>query len=180
MSLIEELKWRGLLHDIMPGTEELMAQERVATWGSTRLPTACTSATSSPSCCWCTGNVPDTPPLPWWAVPPAWWATPVAKRQTTIPGCGSAGTQPRLSKSAVDEVFGLRRRKCCVRGQQPRLVQRLHVSRLHPRRGQAHHRQLHDVQRQREESPREWHELHRVHVPTGAATIFTTCGKSMG
>ena len=29
MSLIEELKWRGLLHDIMPGTEELLAQERV-------------------------------------------------------------------------------------------------------------------------------------------------------
>jgi tyrosyl-tRNA synthetase len=29
MSLIEELKWRGLLHDIMPGTEELMAEERV-------------------------------------------------------------------------------------------------------------------------------------------------------
>lgn len=28
MSLIEELKWRGLLHDIMPGTEDLMAQER--------------------------------------------------------------------------------------------------------------------------------------------------------
>jgi tyrosyl-tRNA synthetase len=29
MSLIEELKWRGLLHDIMPGTEDLLAQERV-------------------------------------------------------------------------------------------------------------------------------------------------------
>ena len=29
MSLIEELKWRGLLHDIMPGTEDLMTQERV-------------------------------------------------------------------------------------------------------------------------------------------------------
>ena len=29
MSLIEELKWRGLLHDIMPGIEELLAQERV-------------------------------------------------------------------------------------------------------------------------------------------------------
>ena len=29
MSLIDELKWRGLLHDIMPGTEELMAQECV-------------------------------------------------------------------------------------------------------------------------------------------------------
>jgi tyrosyl-tRNA synthetase len=29
MSLIEDLKWRGLLHDIMPGTEALMDQERV-------------------------------------------------------------------------------------------------------------------------------------------------------
>ncbi|MGB1056332.1 MAG: tyrosine--tRNA ligase [Flavobacteriales bacterium] len=29
MTLIEELKWRGLLHDIMPGTEELLAQEQV-------------------------------------------------------------------------------------------------------------------------------------------------------
>jgi tyrosyl-tRNA synthetase len=29
MSLIEDLKWRGLLHDIMPGTAALMDQERV-------------------------------------------------------------------------------------------------------------------------------------------------------
>lgn len=29
MSLIEELKWRGLLHDMMPGTEELLDTERV-------------------------------------------------------------------------------------------------------------------------------------------------------
>ena len=29
MSLIEDLKWRGLLHDIMPGTEALMDQECV-------------------------------------------------------------------------------------------------------------------------------------------------------
>ena len=29
MSLIEDLKWRGLLHDIMPGTEALMNQELV-------------------------------------------------------------------------------------------------------------------------------------------------------
>lgn len=29
MNFIEELKWRGMLHDIMPGTEELLAQNKV-------------------------------------------------------------------------------------------------------------------------------------------------------
>lgn len=29
MNLIEELKWRGLLHDVMPGTEELLGKEMV-------------------------------------------------------------------------------------------------------------------------------------------------------
>ena len=42
MSLIEELKWRGLLHDIMPGTEELMEQERVKAYVGVA-PTACGS-----------------------------------------------------------------------------------------------------------------------------------------
>jgi len=27
MNLLEELKWRGLLHDVMPGTEEQLAKE---------------------------------------------------------------------------------------------------------------------------------------------------------
>lgn len=30
MNLVEELQWRGLLHDIMPGTEELLNKERVS------------------------------------------------------------------------------------------------------------------------------------------------------
>ncbi|MEX1189932.1 MAG: tyrosine--tRNA ligase [Bacteroidia bacterium] len=30
MSFVEELRWRGLLHDIIPGTEELLAKERVS------------------------------------------------------------------------------------------------------------------------------------------------------
>ncbi len=30
MNLVEELQWRGLLHDIMPGTEELLRKERVS------------------------------------------------------------------------------------------------------------------------------------------------------
>ncbi|MFO0414648.1 MAG: tyrosine--tRNA ligase, partial [Bacteroidota bacterium] len=29
MSLIEELKWRGMVQDIIPGTEELLEKERV-------------------------------------------------------------------------------------------------------------------------------------------------------
>ena len=29
MNLIEELKWRGMLQDIMPGTEEILQKEQV-------------------------------------------------------------------------------------------------------------------------------------------------------
>lgn len=32
MNLVEELRWRGLLHDIMPGTEELLAKEQVTAY----------------------------------------------------------------------------------------------------------------------------------------------------
>ena len=30
MNFVEELKWRGMIHDIMPGTEELMLKEKTA------------------------------------------------------------------------------------------------------------------------------------------------------
>ena len=29
MNFVEELGWRGMLHDMMPGTEELLAKEQV-------------------------------------------------------------------------------------------------------------------------------------------------------
>ncbi len=32
MNLVEELRWRGLLHDIMPGTEELLVKEQVTAY----------------------------------------------------------------------------------------------------------------------------------------------------
>jgi tyrosyl-tRNA synthetase len=32
MSFVEELRWRGMLHDIMPGTEELMNKEKVTAY----------------------------------------------------------------------------------------------------------------------------------------------------
>ena len=39
MNFVEELRWRGMLQDIMPGTEELLSKEQVtAIWVSTRLP----------------------------------------------------------------------------------------------------------------------------------------------
>ena len=30
MNFVEELKWRGMIHDIMPGTEELLKKEKPA------------------------------------------------------------------------------------------------------------------------------------------------------
>jgi tyrosyl-tRNA synthetase len=32
MNFVEELRWRGLLHDMIPGTEELLAKEKVASY----------------------------------------------------------------------------------------------------------------------------------------------------
>ena len=32
MNFVEELKWRGMLHDMMPGTEELLAKEQVTAY----------------------------------------------------------------------------------------------------------------------------------------------------
>ena len=32
MNFVEELKWRGMLHDMMPGTEELLAKEKVTAY----------------------------------------------------------------------------------------------------------------------------------------------------
>ena len=47
MNFVDELKWRGMIHDIMPGTEELLAKGQttayVPIWVSTRLPILCMS-----------------------------------------------------------------------------------------------------------------------------------------
>ena len=32
MNIVEELRWRGLLHDIMPGTEDLLSKEQVSAY----------------------------------------------------------------------------------------------------------------------------------------------------
>ena len=39
MNFVEELRWRGMLQDIMPGTEELLIKEQVTAYlGIDRLP----------------------------------------------------------------------------------------------------------------------------------------------
>ena len=43
MNFVEELRWRGMVHTMMPGTEELLWLR--LTWVSTPLPTHCISAT---------------------------------------------------------------------------------------------------------------------------------------
>ena len=64
MNFVEELKWRGMVHNMMPGTEELLEKEMVTAylgfdptadslhigrlrliWVSTLLPTPCISVT---------------------------------------------------------------------------------------------------------------------------------------
>ena len=43
MNFVEELRWRGMLHDMMPGTEELLAKEQVTAYiGFTLRRTHCT------------------------------------------------------------------------------------------------------------------------------------------
>ena len=32
MNFVEELRWRGMLHDMMPGTEELLNKEQVTAY----------------------------------------------------------------------------------------------------------------------------------------------------
>lgn len=44
MNFVDELKWRGMIHDIMPGTEELLAKGQTTAYvGIDRLPILCMS-----------------------------------------------------------------------------------------------------------------------------------------
>ncbi len=46
MNFVEELTWRGMVHTMMPGTEELLAKEQVQLiWVLTLRLTLCISAT---------------------------------------------------------------------------------------------------------------------------------------
>ena len=73
---------------------------------------------------------------------------------------GTAGPLPRLRQCSAQ-----RRRT----GRQLRLDARLHFPRLRPRSRQAHHGELHDGQRQREEAPERRSArralIHGVHLP---------------
>ena len=46
MNFVEELRWRGMVHDMMPGTEELLAKEQVTAYlGIDPQPIRCISDT---------------------------------------------------------------------------------------------------------------------------------------
>ena len=57
MNFVEELKWRGMLHDMMPGTEELLAKEQVTAYIGFD-PTADSSAYRTPLQCDDTASLP--------------------------------------------------------------------------------------------------------------------------
>ena len=49
-NFVEELKWRGMLAQMMPGTEELLQKEMVTAYlGTDRQPTRCISGTCAVS-----------------------------------------------------------------------------------------------------------------------------------
>ena len=46
MNFVDELRWRGMIHTMMPGTEELLKKEMVTAYlGITLQPTRCISVT---------------------------------------------------------------------------------------------------------------------------------------
>ena len=48
MDFIEELTWRGMIHTMMPGTDEQLRKEMTTAYlGIDRQPTPCISATSA-------------------------------------------------------------------------------------------------------------------------------------
>ncbi len=87
---------------------------------------------------------------------------------------GDPAPQSGGHQKAARQVPRLRQRRSQRRrdGQQLRLDEKLLVPRLHPRRGQAHHRQLHDGQGLGKEASQRrvaaGHVVHRVHLPAGA------------
>ena len=85
-NFVEELKWRGMLHDIMPDTEELLTQEMVSGYIGFD-PTADSLGV---------GNMVQIMTLvhfparraqadrPMWVAPQAWWAIHRGKAQSAI------------------------------------------------------------------------------------------------
>ena len=133
MSLIEELKWRGLLHDIMPGTEELMQQERVKAYVGFD-PTADNLHI---------GNLVPIMLLVHWqraghtpsgfgGWPPAWWAIPAAKWQSDNSWTSTYLQHNLACQTQLEKFLDFEGDNAASCGQQLRLVQGLWVSRLHP------------------------------------------------
>ena len=61
MNLIEELRWRGMIQDVMPGTEEQLLKEMTLLISVLTLQLIVyISAVSYPYFCWCTYRKPGT------------------------------------------------------------------------------------------------------------------------
>ena len=72
-NFVEELKWRGMIHDIMPGTEELLSKEVVSGYigfDPTSDSLGVTIAKASPPSFLRISSVPVTM-LPHWSEPPS-------------------------------------------------------------------------------------------------------------
>ena len=61
MNFVDELKWRGMIHDIMPGTEELLKKEKTSGYIGFD-PTADSSAYWSYGAGYAAGSFPEERP----------------------------------------------------------------------------------------------------------------------
>jgi tyrosyl-tRNA synthetase len=154
INFVEELRWRGLLQDSTPGAEAHLMKGPASGYIGFD-PTADSAARGQ------LGADHDPGPLP--ALRPQ--ARRVGGRRH---GHGGRSQRQKSERNLLDED-ALRHNQACVKaqlerfldfnsttnpaqlGEQLRLVQGHGLPALHPRSGQAHHRELHDGQGQREE-----------------------------
>ena len=175
MNFVEELKWRGMLHDMMPGTEEQLAKEMTTAYVGID-PTADSLHIGHLVSIMILKHFQRCGHKPIFLVGGA----------TGMIGDPSGKS---LERNLLDEET-LHRNQEGIKKQLSRLVdfsseapnaaemvnnydwmKKFYVPRIHPGHRQMHHRQLHDGERLRQEAlqrRRRRHVVHRVHLPTRA------------
>gem|GEM_PF-5428966 len=157
MNFVEELKWRGMIHQMMPGTEELLLKEQVSAYVGID-PTADSLHIGHLCGVMMLRHLQRCGHKPIALVGGATGMIGDPQRQE--PGAqpaqrGDTPPQRGVHQEATGPLPRLRERRTQPRrtGQQLRLDEGLHLPRLRTRHRQVHHRELHDGKGQRQAPP---------------------------